>query len=429
MPLRRLKQTLLLLLDLFAFDAAVILLAVVRENIRGNEMMFIKWFPLWIVVFYISGLYDIGVLKNDEAFSKKIAGAMGVAMLALLIVVPIKIHVAIFMSIAAPLTILLRMGANWIIGTAKGSVRTLLIGNGEIINAIAEYIDHNPQVGYALGARLEHGLQTKTAEELRAIIQTQQIKLIVIPSIIKKEERSARVIYEQLAAGTGVMDIATLYEKLFEKIPLKETEEVWFLENIVEPETIYAGLITPIERIAAIILAAILAPLMASIAILVRLTSRGPAIYAQRRVGRHGRHFTLYKFRSMQRDAEKNGAQWASENDSRETPFGKILRITHLDELPQLWNIMRGELSFVGPRPERPEFVESLQQQIPFYNLRHLANPGITGWAQVKYRYGRSVEDAHEKLQYDLYYLKHRSPLFDLGIITRTLKLLFIKNV
>lgn len=164
----------------------------------------------------------------------------------------------------------------------------------------------------------------------------------------------------------------------------------------------------------------IAAPVMLIVAVLVKLTSRGPVFYTQSRVGRFDVPFTIYKFRTMRTDAEANGVVWAKKNDNRTTPIGALLRKSRLDELPQLWNILRGQMSFVGPRPERPEFVAMLEKDIPFYHLRHLIPPGLTGWAQIKYRYGASVEDSKKKLSYDLYYVKNFGVLFDFGIFLRT---------
>jgi exopolysaccharide biosynthesis polyprenyl glycosylphosphotransferase len=167
----------------------------------------------------------------------------------------------------------------------------------------------------------------------------------------------------------------------------------------------------------------LLAPVLGIVALLVKLTSPGPVLYHQRRVGLHGRLFTVHKFRSMRQDAEaKTGAVWATSNDSRVTKVGRILRRTRLDELPQLWNVLKGEMSLVGPRPERPEFVSELAETIPYYGLRHGVRPGLTGWAQVRYTYGASVEDALEKLQYDLFYIKHCTISFDLLILFSTIK-------
>jgi lipopolysaccharide/colanic/teichoic acid biosynthesis glycosyltransferase len=143
-------------------------------------------------------------------------------------------------------------------------------------------------------------------------------------------------------------------------------------------------------------------------------------------VGEKGKEFMLYKFRTMRMDAEKDGAQWATKNDRRTTPIGGFLRASHLDELPQLWNIIRGDLSFVGPRPERPEFVAKLEARIPYYEARLFIKPGITGWAQIHHRADLTDEDVVEKLQYDIYYLKNRSPILDWAIILKTIKLLFV---
>jgi len=171
-------------------------------------------------------------------------------------------------------------------------------------------------------------------------------------------------------------------------------------------------------------------PIMAAIAVVVRWTSSGPVFYHQRRVGLHGHIFTVHKFRSMRQDAEAStGPVWASKNgDPRVTMVGHLLRRSRLDELPQLWNILKGDMSLVGPRPERPEFVSELTKTIPFYGQRHVVRPGLTGWAQVRYTYGASEEDALQKLQYDLFYIKHMSLPLDLFIIFSTIKTVVLRK-
>jgi exopolysaccharide biosynthesis polyprenyl glycosylphosphotransferase len=166
------------------------------------------------------------------------------------------------------------------------------------------------------------------------------------------------------------------------------------------------------------------APFMVVTALAIRLESGRPVLYKQERVGEHGRVFTLVKFRSMRADAEHGTPIWARRQDDRVTRVGRLIRTTRLDELPQLWNVLRGDMSFVGPRPERPFFVEQLAAHLPFYGQRHAVRPGLTGWAQVKYRYGASLEDATEKLRYDLYYIKHLSIAFDLTIVFDTVKVI-----
>jgi exopolysaccharide biosynthesis polyprenyl glycosylphosphotransferase len=163
-------------------------------------------------------------------------------------------------------------------------------------------------------------------------------------------------------------------------------------------------------------------PPMAIVACAIRLDSKGPILFRQQRVGERGRVFVLKKFRSMTVDAERDGPVWATARDPRVTRVGRWLRRSRLDELPQFWNVLAGDMSFVGPRPERPEFVETLQREIPFYRGRHSVRPGITGWAQVRHPYAASVEDSMEKLQYDLYYIKNLSPLLDLVVLLSTLQ-------
>jgi sugar transferase (PEP-CTERM system associated) len=169
-------------------------------------------------------------------------------------------------------------------------------------------------------------------------------------------------------------------------------------------------------------------PFLPLIILAVRLSSPGPILFSQTRVGQRGSLFTAYKFRTMRKDAEAQGAVWATKDDPRVTTAGRIMRSTRIDEIPQLWNVLRGDMAFVGPRPERPEFVQWLSQEIPFYDLRHMIRPGITGWAQVRYRYGASLEETKRKLEYDLYYVKHQSIGLDLLIMFETIKTIILRR-
>jgi exopolysaccharide biosynthesis polyprenyl glycosylphosphotransferase len=183
---------------------------------------------------------------------------------------------------------------------------------------------------------------------------------------------------------------------------------------------LYRRLRRMFDIISSLIGIALSSPLMVLTAIAIRIESPGPVIYAQERVGMHGGAFRIFKFRSMRPDAEADGPVWACENDPRATRVGRIIRRLHIDEIPQFFNILRGEMSLIGPRPERPEFVKQFEERIPYYSERHLVKPGLTGWAQVRYPYGASLEDAVEKLQYDLYYIKNQSPLLDAIILLET---------
>jgi exopolysaccharide biosynthesis polyprenyl glycosylphosphotransferase len=179
----------------------------------------------------------------------------------------------------------------------------------------------------------------------------------------------------------------------------------------------------------ALIVLIICVPLIPIIALAVKLSSSGPVFFRQERVGKNSTVFTVYKFRTMGRDAEAGtGAVWASKNDPRVTRVGRFLRRTRLDEIPQLWNVLKGDMGFVGPRPERPEFVQWLSGKIPYYPMRHIISPGVTGWAQVRYQYGASLEEAKEKLAYDLYYIKHMSLALDLFIMFETIKTIVLRR-
>jgi exopolysaccharide biosynthesis polyprenyl glycosylphosphotransferase len=222
-----------------------------------------------------------------------------------------------------------------------------------------------------------------------------------------------------------------VYEEYTGKIAVENLRPSWL---IFSPGFKKSRVLSAAKRLIDISASAIglviTAPLMLLIALLIRLTSPGAVLYHQRRVGRHGRIFILHKFRSMWADAEAaTGPVWASkQGDARVTAVGRFLRRTRLDELPQLWNVLKGDMSLVGPRPERPEFVGELTRQIPFYRQRHIVRPGLTGWAQVRYTYGASVEDALQKLQYDLFYIKNLSLALDVFIILDTVKTVLLRK-
>jgi exopolysaccharide biosynthesis polyprenyl glycosylphosphotransferase len=224
--------------------------------------------------------------------------------------------------------------------------------------------------------------------------------------------------------GVVITPMPLLYERLTGRVAVEHIGSQWYVAlPLQQPasRTAHEALKRLIDLAVALLLGALLVVLLPLIALAIRLDSPGPVFYRQERLGRHGRPFRVLKLRSMRQDAEPDGAaQWATPGDQRVTRVGIWLRRTRLDELPQVLNVVRGEMSLVGPRPERPQFIEQLQREIPFYRTRLAARPGLTGWAQINYGYGATVEDALIKLQYDLYYLKHQSPWFDLLIILRT---------
>jgi len=227
-----------------------------------------------------------------------------------------------------------------------------------------------------------------------------------------------------------VIDMPELYQALERRIPIDFISELWLL-NAKGFDWSEKSIMIKIKRLMDILFSSIFLllsfPLWPIIALIIRLTSKGPVFYSQKRVGWNEKVFSLIKFRSMVDKAEENGAVWAKENDVRVTFVGSILRKLHLDELPQFINVLKGEMSLVGARPERPVFVENFNKEIPYYSLRHFQRPGLTGWAQVNYPYASSLEDSKAKLEYDLYYVYHMTLLLDLRIILKTVRNVFRK--
>ena len=239
-----------------------------------------------------------------------------------------------------------------------------------------------------------------------------------------KDPKLVDILLQYKLSGLQFYNYLEFYEMYENKLPVSHLSSKWFLENSGF-EIYYNNFNLRVKRLLDLIFAIIIGictlPLMIMAAIIVKLESKGPIFFVQERIGEGNKKFNIIKFRSMTTDAEKNGPQWASKNDNRVTRWGKIMRATRIDELPQLWNVLRGEMSFVGPRPEREYFIQQLEKEIPYYNLRHTVKPGLTGWAQVMYPYGASVEDAYRKLQYDLYYIKHHDIIFDIKVLLKTI--------
>jgi sugar transferase (PEP-CTERM system associated) len=262
-------------------------------------------------------------------------------------------------------------------------------------------------------------------ENLREFVVANDVDEVVVAMDDRRRGLPVEQLLSCRLAGVPVTDVLTFVERESGKVELSMLYPSWLIFSEGINSRGLSRLLTRLfDLCAALILLAIAVPLMllTALAICIESHGRGHVIYRQQRVGLEGRPFTLYKLRSMQCDAEKNGAQWAVSNDPRVTRVGAFIRKTRLDELPQLFNVLKGEMSFVGPRPERPEFVEKLSQRIPYYRERHCVKPGITGWAQLCYPYGASEHDALEKLQFDLYYVKNKTVLFDLIILLQTVE-------
>ncbi|MDP8911833.1 MAG: sugar transferase [Actinomycetota bacterium] len=247
---------------------------------------------------------------------------------------------------------------------------------------------------------------------------------IVVLAVGQNRPEAFRQLLEVAGSGFKVVGLPEFYEHAFGRVPVRHLTAAWFMSVLHLYQRPYTRLAKrAFDVVVASVALLLTAPLIPFVALLVRRTP-GPIIFRQTRLGEGGRHFTIYKFRTMRQDAEATGAMWAGESDPRITAVGRFLRKTRLDEIPQLWNVLRGEMSIVGPRPERPEFVEILEETVPFWTRRHLVKPGITGWAQVCRGYTADAEATAEKLSYDLWYLRHRSLAVDLAICAKTLSTL-----
>jgi exopolysaccharide biosynthesis polyprenyl glycosylphosphotransferase len=436
-----LKVFLFFVADVAALYAALFIALLIRyggdfytQLLNAQVSAFTVVFILWIIIFYIAGLYDLRRLRNNIDFVKTLFLCIGVnAAIAVLLfyLIPAfgiapKTTLLIFIVVFAIIEVFWRRFLNRLMAFGGAPNKALIIGDGAIGAEIKKTIAENPQLGYAIKAELDEKTAYGAPQEIKTIALREDVNLIIISGKLKHEPALVATLYELFASGIIVTDLVSFYELIMRKVPITEVQETWFLENIAQAVSFYDPLKRASEFVGALALGIILIPFELLIALLVVLTSRGPVIYRQVRVGEKGKPFTLYKFRTMRVDAEKDGAQWATKNDARTTPIGGALRASHLDELPQLWNIVRGDLSFVGPRPERPEFVAKLAARIPYYEARLFIKPGVTGWAQINHRADLTDADVIEKLQYDIYYLKNRSPILDWAIILKTIKSLFV---
>ena len=320
---------------------------------------------------------------------------------------------------------------------AMGAERVLFLGTSALVQEIGGYVAENPETGLAvlgyvdnvdLDSELSGGKILGPISNLREIVEELKPDRIVVGMSERRERLPVNQLLEMRLSGIHIEDALTTYEATFGRISTRElrpSQLIFSTELGPNPNRV---MLQSIYSLAIALLAAVLLlPVMLLVAILVRLTSRGPALFRQQRVGMNDVPFTLYKFRSMYADAEaESGAVWAKKDDPRITRVGRWLRRLRLDELPQLFNVLRGEMSIVGPRPERPEFVKELEKTIPYYRQRHCVKPGITGWAQINHKYGDTIEDAIIKLEYDLYYIKNLAPALDAFIMFHTAKVMLL---
>jgi len=402
-------------------------------------------FLIWIILFFINGLYDFRKV-GENLYGKLvqnliIGGLLAIAVFYLfqgqITTLRPQTVLVILLVIFAILFILWRKLFFALISSARLGSNLAIIGISPESLMLAQEIITNPQLSYQLKLIVnpDHSPIPEKFQVVKITSDIADIKKQLIENKIntvvtlmnpKYSPEVARYLFESIDLKIQFYNLTDFFEKITGRIPLSTLERNWFLQNITQKNNQwYAFIKRLIDIVFSIIFGIIGLVLTPIIVLLIRFDSPGKIIYKQDRVGKNNKVFKVYKFRTMVQNAESNGAVWAQANDSRVTKIGKFLRKTRMDEIPQFINILIGNMSFVGPRPERPEFVEQLKNEIPYYNERHLIKPGLTGWAQINFPYGASVEDAKQKLQYDLYYIKNQSVATDISIIFKTLNTIF----
>jgi exopolysaccharide biosynthesis polyprenyl glycosylphosphotransferase len=383
----------------------------------------------WLIVFYAFGLYDLEILRNPLSFYARAVSAvflsLGLGM--------IFFYLIPFFGIAPKTNLVLNIiifGILFLVSryffyslfSAHFLSRIVIVGEGPEVENLKKEMEERPYLGYKL-------IEINLKEDLLSQIEKERIETVIFTEEFESDPKMLDALYFCLPTGVNFLDFATAYEMITEKIPISMISRAWFLENLKEgKKEIYEKTKRSIDVILASLLLLFTLLLWPFIALAIKFEDGGPVFYSQKRVGKNKKIFSLIKFRSMVPEAEKRGPRWAEREDERITKVGGFLRRTHLDEIPQMINVLKGEISLVGPRPERPEFVEKLEKEIPHYHLRHIIKPGFTGWAQIKFLYARSVGDSFKKFQYDLYYLKNRSLFLDIRILLKTFNLFFKKS-
>ena len=429
---RRMNRTVGIILgDFIAFWVSFVLLIFIRFGEKGyisaiNKHIF-PFFILylsWVLIFYIFGLYNLVAIKPTIPYLKRwIMAILGSFIIGILLFyfIPIfgispKTNLIIQIIGFGGLSFFFRR----IIYTLFSKTITgpaILIGDSTYLSELEKTILGSPQIGLRIIGKFNKmsDLNLKL-EEIKNLV-------VIIDKNIEIQDQNILNFYKE---GIDIIDTAEAYEKYLYKIPVEYIDIKFIIENVkVRRDNLYKFMTFVINIIFSITILIVASPFLLISAISVYLYDKGPIFYTHERVGLGGKKFKLYKIRSMNVDAEKDGIRWSTgANDPRITPVGKIIRKLHIDEVPQMISVIKGNMSLVGPRPERPEFVEILNKEIPYYSFRHVVRPGFTGWAQIKYRYARSVDDSKEKFEYDLYYIKNKNIFLDFGIILRTIQII-----
>jgi sugar transferase (PEP-CTERM system associated) len=327
-----------------------------------------------------------------------------------------------------------RLGYGWLVQLPILVERVYVLGTGERAQRLVQGLRQNPEIGVEIASWTGKVEGAVTLESVAAHLMEAVKKQKVHRVIVAATDRRGTIPMQELLAlrmqGVKIEEATSWLEKISGKIEVENLYPSWLVFNEGFRRSTAFVVVRRILSVIISLFGLILTlPMLPFIMLAIRLDSTGPVFYTQTRMGKGGRLFKVVKFRTMRQDAEAaNGPQWAGNNDPRVTRAGKFLRTTRLDEIPQLWCVLKGDMAFVGPRPERPEFIEQLSKEIPYYSVRHMVRPGVTGWAQIKYKYGSTIADAREKLQYDLYYIKNASIGLDLLIMFQTIKTVLLRR-
>jgi sugar transferase (PEP-CTERM system associated) len=441
--------------------AIIAVVALSAEILLGSDrawLLFLYengWFKAAVIAlacqvcFYFADLYDLRNHEVRDVFIRIVhaLGAASVLLAILYLCVPSLIVARAVFIIASILTLsamgVWRLALERLTHVVAPRERLLIVGTTPAaIDLARELFDRRMALGVDIvgfvdpdpsrvGKPVLNPGVIGTLEDIPSIVRARGVDRVVVSLADARGRLPMDKLLDMRLDGVRFDHLASVYEEYTGKIAVENLRPSWLIFSAGFRKTRMLRLLKrSTDVIAAAIGLLLAAPLMAIVAAAVKITSPGHVLYHQRRVGQYGRIFTVHKFRSMRQDAEaKTGAVWASKaGDPRVTSIGRFIRKTRLDELPQLWNVLIGDMSLVGPRPERPTFVEQLTSQIPFYGQRHFVRPGLTGWAQVRYTYGASVEDAMEKLQYDLFYIKNMSLAFDAFIALVTVKTVLLRR-
>ncbi len=321
-----------------------------------------------------------------------------------------------------------RLIFTWLVQLPILVERVYVLGTGERARRVVQGLRQNPELGVEIASwtgKMEGAITRESvAAHLMEVVHKQKVHRVILAMSDRRGTIPMRELLDLRLQGVKVEEATSWLEKISGKIEVESLDPSWLvLGEGFRRSNVFIVIRRELSFVISLIGLILALPFLPLIMLLIRLDSEGPVFYTQTRVGKNGRLFQVVKFRTMRQDAEaESGPQWAVANDLRVTRVGKFLRSLHLDDIPQLWCVLKGDMALVGPRPERPEFVELLSEEIPYYGVRHTVRPGLTGWAQIKYKHGSTVEDAREKLQYDLFYIKNASIGLDLLIMFQTVK-------